>query len=42
MSNLVSEDVRCDPDEVFEDFVDIDTNRSMSKDAYLTLLTQSS
>ena len=35
MFNLIPRDVLCDPDEVFEVFVDIDSNLSMLKDAYL-------
>ena len=34
--------VFCDPDELFEVFVDIDSDISMSKDAYLTPVAQSS
>ena len=39
---LVPRDVLCDPDEVFEDFIDIDSNLSIWKDAYLALAAQSS
>ena len=39
---LEKEDVLHDPDEVFEVFVDIDSNLSMSKDAYLALVARSS
>ena len=38
MFSLVPGDVLCDPDEVFEVFVDIDSHLSMSKDAYLALV----
>ena len=41
MFSLVLGDVLCDPDEVFEIFVDIDGNLSMLKDAYLALVAQS-
>ena len=41
MFSLVLGDVLCDPDEVFEIFVDIDDNLSMLKDAYLALVAQS-
>ena len=34
--------VFCDPDEFFEVFVDIDSDISMSKDAYLAPVAQSS
>ena len=37
---LVPWDILCDSDEVFEVFVDIDSNLSMSKDAYLALVTR--
>ena len=40
MFSLVPGDVLCDPDQVFEAFVDIDTDLSMSKDAYLALVTR--
>ena len=40
--SLVPRDVLCDPDKVFEVFVDIDSNLSASKDLYLALVTQSS
>ena len=39
---LVPEGVFCDPDELFEVFVDIDSDISMSKDAYLAPVAQSS
>ena len=39
---LEKEDVLHDPDEVFEVFVDIDSDLSMSKDAYLALVARSS
>ena len=42
MFSLVSGNVLCDPDEVFEVFVDIDSNLSMSKDAYLAVVVRSS
>ena len=35
---MVPGDDLCDPEEVFEVFVDIDSNLSMSKDAYLALV----
>ena len=35
MFSMVPGDVLCDRDEVFKDFVDVDSNFSMSKDAYL-------
>ena len=38
MFSLIPGDVLCDADEVFEVFVDIDRDLSMSKDAYLTLV----
>ena len=42
MFSLGPRDVLCDPDEVFEFFVDIDSDLSMSKDAYLALVARSS
>ena len=42
MFNLVSGDALCDPGEVCEVFIDIDSDLSMSKDAYLALVTRSS
>ena len=41
MFSLVPGDVLCDPDEVFEVFVDIDSDLSLSKDAYSALGNQS-
>ena len=38
---LVPGNVVCDPDEVFEVFVDIDSNLFMSKDVYLALVALS-
>ena len=40
--SLVPGDVLIDPHKVFEVFVDIDSNLSMSKDAYLALVALSS
>ena len=42
MFSLVPGYVLCDPDKVLEVFVDIDSDLSMSKDAYLVLVAQSS
>ena len=42
MFSLVPGDVVCGPDKVFEIFFDIDSNLSMSKDAYLALVARSS
>ena len=42
MFSLVPGDVLCDPDKVFEIFFDIDSNLSISKDAYLALVARSS
>ena len=42
MFSLVPGDVLCDLDEVFEVFVDIDSDLSSPKNAYLALLTRSS
>ena len=39
MFSLVPGDVLCDPEEVFEVFVDIDSDISMSKNAYLALVS---
>ena len=41
MSGLVPGNVLCDPDEVFEVFVDIDSDLSLSKDVYLALVARS-
>ena len=41
MFSLIPGDVLCDADEVFEVFVDIDRDLSMTKDAYLTLVDRS-
>ena len=41
MFSPVPGDVLCDPDEVFEVFVDIDSDLSLSKDAYSALGNQS-
>ena len=35
-------DVLCDPEEVFEIFVDVDNDLSVCRDAYLALVAQSS
>ena len=41
--SIVTGDVLCDPEEVFEVFVDIDhDNLSMAKDAYLELVSRAS
>ena len=42
MFSVVPGNVFCDPDEVFEVFVDIDSDLLMSKDAYLALVARSS
>ena len=42
MFSLVLGDVVCNPDKAFEVFVDIDSDLSISKDAYLALVAQSS
>ena len=41
MFSVVPGDVLCDPDKVFEVFVDIDSDLSMSKNAYWVLVTRS-
>ena len=41
--SIVTGDALCDPEEVFEVFVDIDhDNHSMAKDAYLELVSRAS
>ena len=42
MFSLFTGDVLCDPDKVFELFVDIDGDLSMSKDANLALVALTS
>ena len=41
MFSLVPGNVLCDPDEVFEVFVDINSDLSMSKDSYFSLFARS-
>ena len=41
MFSLVLGEVLCDPDKVFEVFVGIDSDLSMSEDAYLALVARS-